>query len=237
MTASNLPEIWEWAEYYCPWCYITAVRLNEALPEFQGQVKLRIRPFPLEVLGSGPAPRDILDQEWWLAAIQEPKAAFAHFKGDDFPTTTLPAFEAVWCALQQDEALALKYDLRIRRAFFAESRNIGRPEVLIELAEEIGLDMAPFLRSFKSGAAHDPVLAEGRIGKETYGVRGTPTLMLADGKRLRPPVAFPKFEDRKIVSIGQLPCSGDACRDATRALFEQAIAHHSAVAAPGGSAQ
>ena len=229
MTASNLPEVWEWAEYYCPWCYITAVRLQEALPEYQGRVKLRMRPFPLEVLGSGPAPRDILDQEWWLAAIQEPKAAFAPFAGNDFPTTTLPAFEAVWCALQQDEALSFKYDLRIRRAFFAESRNIGRPEVLFELAEEDGLDMTAFSRAYESGAARDAVLAEGRIGKETFGVRGTPTVMLADGKRLHPPVAFPKFTDRKIVSIGQLPCIGDGCLDATRGLFEQAIAHHSSV--------
>ncbi len=21
-------ELWEWAEYYCPWCYIAAVRLH-----------------------------------------------------------------------------------------------------------------------------------------------------------------------------------------------------------------
>ena len=40
------------------------------------------------------APRDILEQEWWLAAIQEPEADFSRFAGDDWPNTTLPAFQA-----------------------------------------------------------------------------------------------------------------------------------------------
>ena len=77
MTQTNLPEIWEWAEYYCPWCYIGAVRLHAIMPEFQGRVKMRIRPFPLEVVGGGPPNRKELDQERWLAALQEPRAAFA----------------------------------------------------------------------------------------------------------------------------------------------------------------
>jgi predicted DsbA family dithiol-disulfide isomerase len=231
MTDANLPEIWEWAEYYCPWCYVTAVRLHESLKTFEGRVRIRMRAFPLEVYGSGPAPRAIDAQERWLAAIQEPKADFANFESDDWPTTTLPAFEAYWAALQQDERLALDYDLRIRHAFFAESRNIGRRDVLIELAEAVGLDMAAFLRSFESEAAREAVLAEGRSGKEQFGVRGTPTLMLADGTHLRAPLAYPKFVDDRIVSVGKLPCHGAECYAATDALFEQAVQAQAAGAA------
>jgi predicted DsbA family dithiol-disulfide isomerase len=102
------------------------------MPEYEGRV--RVRPFPLEVAGSGPAPRDILEQEWWLAAIQEPAADFAPYEGDDWPTTTLPAFEATWFAFRQGEEVGSDYDLRVRRAFFAEGRNIGRREVLLEIA-------------------------------------------------------------------------------------------------------
>jgi predicted DsbA family dithiol-disulfide isomerase len=230
VTTTDLPEIWEWAEYYCPWCYVTAVRLRESRAKYDGRVQVRMRAFPLEVYGSGPAPRDILAQEWWLAAIQEPKAEFAPWTGDDWPTTTLPAFAAFWAANQQDKALALDYDLRIRHAFFAESRNIGRREVLIELAEAVGLNMAEFLRVFESGTARDAVLEEGRLGRETYGVRGTPTVMLADGSRLRPPLAFPKFVDDRIVSIGHLPCHGAECYAATDELFEKALRLHAPLA-------
>jgi len=225
-TGTRLAELWVWAEYYCPWCYVTAVRLSRALPEFAGRLKLAIRPFPLEVYGGGPPPRAELELEWPLAALQEPAAAFAPFtfSSQDWPTTTLPAFEAVWCAQRQEPELALEYDLRIRRAFFAESRDIGRPEVLLELAREVGFAMRPFIRDFESGQAREAVLAEGRLGREHYGVRGTPTLMLPDGTRLRPLLAYPNIRDGRIVAVQPLPCCGDGCQEATRSLIARAVA-------------
>jgi hypothetical protein len=36
----------------------------------------------------------VVEKEWWLAAIQEPLAEFILFESDDWPTSTLPAFEA-----------------------------------------------------------------------------------------------------------------------------------------------
>ena len=134
MAEPELPELWEWAEYYCPWCYITTVRLHAIRPEYEGQVRLRIRPFPLEVLGGEAAPRDILEQEWWLAAQQEPAAAFAPYTGQTWPTTTLPAFEAAWCMSRLDPAAIYDFDLRVRRAFFGESRDISQRDVLLDLA-------------------------------------------------------------------------------------------------------
>ncbi len=170
-------------------------------------------------------PRDILEQEWWLAALQEPAAQFAPYQGDDWPASTLPAFEAAWCAAKQGEAAYLDYDLRVRRAFFAEGRNIGRTDVLTEIAKEAGLDMANFVRAMNSGEARASVLEEARLGRELYKVHGTPTLMLADGTRLRLPIAFPVMKERKIVAVGVLSCCGDGCLDATRHLFDQALKH------------
>lgn len=199
------------------------MRLHHVLPEYQGRVRLRVRAFPLEVAGGEAAPRDILEQEWWLAALQEPSATFVPFQGDDWPTTTLPAFEAVWCAAQQGEERGNDYDLRVRRAFFGESRNIGRREVLLAIAQEAGLDMAAFTQAFESGMARTAVLEERRLGKEQYGVRGTPTLMLENGTKLRSPIAFPVMREHRIVRVQQLPCCGESCMTATRDLLEQAL--------------
>jgi predicted DsbA family dithiol-disulfide isomerase len=223
MTQNEIPELWEWAEYYCPWCYIAAVRLHTIMPEYQGRVKLRLRPFPLEVLGGEAAPRDILEQEWWLAALQEPTATFVPYTAPTWPGTTLPAFEAVWCVAQQDGAAVYDYDLRVRRAFFGESRDIGTREVLVEIAGEAGMDVPGFCRAFDSGIAREHVLAEGRLGRERYGVRGTPTLMLADGTKLHHPIAEIKMRRRRTVGVGALPCHGEGCLEATRDLFEQAL--------------
>jgi predicted DsbA family dithiol-disulfide isomerase len=202
---------------------VAAVRLHAIMPEFQGRATLRIRPFPLELIDGESAPRDILEQEWWLAAIQEPAAAFAPHSGDDWPTTTLPAFEAAWCAARQGEEALATYDLRVRQAFFSEGRNIGKWDVLREIAAETGLDRQRFDQDLAAGQARSAVVEEARLGRERYRVQGTPTLMLADGSKLRHPIAYPQMEERKVVGVAALPCCGEGCLEATRAVIEQAV--------------
>lgn len=180
--------------------------------------------FPLEVYGGGPPDREELELEIWLAALQESEAVFKPFS-DDWPTTTLPAFEAVWTAFQQGESIGREFDLRIRRAFFAEGRNIGKREVMLNLAREAGLDMNHFTRFFNNSEARVAVFEEGKLGKEKYGVHGTPTVMLSDGTKLRHPMAYARIEKGKILSVERLPCSGEGCYDATRQLFEKALQH------------
>jgi predicted DsbA family dithiol-disulfide isomerase len=223
MPTGALPELWQWVEYFCPWSYITAVRLDKIAQEYQGRVRLVERAFPLEVYGGGVPPKAELDQEWWLAALQEPTAAFAAYRSPEWPTTTLPAFEAVWCARQQDETAAHRLDLRIRRAFFAESANLSRPGLYPDLAREVGLEMPAFDRLFESSQPRAAVLAEGRLGKEKYGVSGTPTVMGADGKHMQVPLSEPHKEDGLILSIPPLTCCGETCYAAIRALFEQVM--------------
>jgi len=198
------------------------VRLNKIAPEFEGRVRLVEKAFPLEVYGGGAPDREELELEIWLAALQEPEAVFTPFS-DDWITTTLPAFEAAWCAFQQGEAIGRDFDLRIRRAFFAEGRNIGKREVMLDLGREAGLDMDHFTRLFNSGEASVAVLKEGKLGKEKFGVRSTPTIMLSDGTKLRHPMTYPKMAEGKIVSVGRLPCCGEGCYDITRQLFESVL--------------
>ena len=200
------------------------MRLHEIAPEYEGRVRLEERAFPLEVYGGGPPDREELELEIWLAALQEPLAVFKPF-GSEWPTTTLPAFEAAWCAAQQGEAVGRDFDLRIRRAFFAEGRNIGRREVMLELAREAHLDIEHFERCFNHGEARRAVLEEGRLGKELYNVRGTPTIMLGDGTKLRHPMAYPNIQDGQILSVGKLPCCGEGCYQITREFFERALKH------------
>jgi predicted DsbA family dithiol-disulfide isomerase len=207
------------------------VRLHHVSAEYKGRVRLRVRAFPLEILGGEAVPRRILEQEWWLAAIQEPLAEFKPFESDDWPTSTLPAFDAAWCARQQSEPLFLDFDLRIRRAFFAEGLNIGRLEVLLDLAAAAGLDVDRMRADLDSGRAREAVLAEALVGRERFRVRGTPTIMLADGTKLRHPIAYARMRDERVIGVTPLPCHGDGCIEATRELFEQALRHEPAAPA------
>ncbi|MCL4269913.1 MAG: DsbA family protein [Anaerolineales bacterium] len=198
------------------------MRLQKIAPEYEGRVRLVEKAFPLEVYGGGPPDREELELEIWLAALQEPAAVFKPF-GSDWPTTTLPAFDAAWCAFQQGETIGRNFDLRIRQAFFAEGRNIGKREVMLDLAREAGLNMEHFMRYFNNGEARAAILEEGRLGRELYNVRGTPTIMLGDGTKLRHPMAYAKIHDGKILSVGRLPCCGEGCYKTIRELFEKTI--------------
>ncbi len=198
------------------------MRLQKIAPEFKGRVRLVERAFPLEVYGGGPPNRKELELEMWLAALQEPEAVFKPF-GDEWPTTTLPAFEAAWCAFQQGEAVGRGLDMRIRQAFFAEGRDIGQRELMFALARESGLDMDDFTHRFNNGEARAAVLREGKLGKEQYKVHGTPTVMLSNGTKLRHAIAYANIRQDRILSVGRLPCSGAGCYDATRELFRKAL--------------
>ena len=97
--------------------------------------------------------------------------------------------------------IAADLDLKIRRAFFGESRDIGNRDVLLEIARNTDLDFTRFERDFASPAARAAVTEEGRLGREQYRVRGTPTLMLPDGRHLHASIAMAKLRNRRIVSI------------------------------------
>lgn len=200
------------------------MRLHRIEKEYEGRVRVRRCFFPLELLRDEGPPRDLLEHEWWVAAIQEPDAPFQPYPRDDWPTTTLPAFDGMWAVRQQGEPLAADFDLRVRRAFFAEGRNIGRADVIRAIANETGVDMSRFDRDVNDPAARTAVVEESRVGREQYHVRGTPTLMLGDGTRLRLPIAYPRIENQRIVAMAPLTCYGHGCDDAMRALFERALA-------------
>jgi hypothetical protein len=47
--------------------------------------------------------------------------------------------------------------------------------------------------------------------------------MLADGSKLRSPIAFPQMREHRITGVVPLPCHADECLQATRELFERAL--------------
>ncbi len=191
--------------------------------EYEGRVRVRTRAFPLELFGRQAAPHALLSEEWWLAAVQEPAAKFSAFEGDGWPTTTLPAFIAVRAVAETDERLAHEMDMRVRRAFFAESRDIGNNGVLLDIVRDLGGDVTHVERALTGDTVREEVKQEFELARSRYGVRGTPTLMLHDGTRLDMPMATPRIAGGRIVGVHHQTCLGDTCREATRTLFERAL--------------
>ena len=141
--------------------------------------------------------------------------------------TVWPAFEAVACAGLQCLELAVELAWAIRVAFFVESRCISMRHVLLELAEQVGLDMDRFTEDFDGGACKRQVIEEARDGWERLRVDGSPTLVLPSGEQVSalglPELELDEAQNHRPVRFTPAQCEGDACLDLLRAVLDRAI--------------
>ena len=71
---------------------------------------------------------------------------------------TLLAHQVLWLAEQQGHQEAMKE--RLLRAYFTDGRNIGDPDVLAELAAEVGLDHDEVVAALADGRGRAEVAAQ-----------------------------------------------------------------------------
>ncbi|HEY3339169.1 MAG TPA: DsbA family protein [Propionicimonas sp.] len=115
---------------------------------------------------------------------------FALFS-DGYPST-YPQNEAYLAAKQQGTAIAATFLRRIREASAAEARQTNRPEVLAELAAEVGLDVGAFLTALGDGTAKK-AFADDLATTAAYGVRGFPSFVVDGGDDSRP-LMLPSYQ-------------------------------------------
>jgi len=96
--------------------------------------------------------------------------------------STYPQNIAVKAAELVDSRLASRYLRRIRKASAAEARETGRREVLIELADEVGLDVAALIGHLNDGSAEGAFRHDLAMTRR-YIARGFPTFVFRFGER------------------------------------------------------
>jgi protein-disulfide isomerase-like protein with CxxC motif len=99
--------------------------------------------------------------------------------------------------------------------------------VLLDLAQDVGLDMDRFTEDFDSGSTKRQVLHETRTGWEELKVEGSPTFVLPSGQQFSflalPKVKLDRHQNYRAAALEPASCSRDNCLDTYRQLFEQAI--------------
>ncbi|MBV5265916.1 DsbA family protein [Pinisolibacter aquiterrae] len=117
--------------------------------------------------------------------------------------------------------LAPRFLRRMREASAAEARETGKRSVLIELANEVGVDVATFIERLNDGSAEQAFLSDRElIGR--YRARGFPTFLLRWNKGellLRGYQTFRQFQ-AVISTLTELSLVGTAPGKTTDALFE-----------------
>lgn len=174
------------SDIHCPWAHVCVVRLLRTRDALGLDVVLRHLYWPLELVNRRGAPRHILDAEIPVLAQVEPDE-FAAWRGPEWPSTFLPAFELVKAAEEQGLAVAERLDLALRRAFFLEHRNLSLRTVLFEVARGLrDLDLDALQEAYDSGRTRRVVLREYEEVCRR-GIQGSPEVYLPDGRRIHNP--------------------------------------------------
>ena len=148
---------------------MAAVRLRSIVTEFSDRAVVHWRGFPLlpdELPGNHVSPRGVRGRA--QAAEAEPVCGIKPWSGDGYPTSSLPALEAARCAARQGPEAFDRYDMAIFRAFFRESKDISDQNVLMEMADTVGLDMLRFARDMGTGEERRALLEEYHVAKDAY---------------------------------------------------------------------
>jgi predicted DsbA family dithiol-disulfide isomerase len=174
----------------CPWCYVGEARLEQAMQQTGIRVERRWHPFQLQP----DMPPDTPWQQFAPAKFggaERMKQAFEHvaqageasgvaFNFDAMPyaPNTMDAHRLIlWVQDANGTERAFELAHALYRAYFTDARHIGDPEVLADLAGEIGLDRhaaADYLASDKGRA----VVTASQAEAQRLGVSGVPFFVL-----------------------------------------------------------
>ncbi|MDR0216965.1 MAG: DsbA family oxidoreductase [Comamonas sp.] len=167
-----------YSDYVCPYCLLAEKVLSDAIGN--RDIAITWRPFELR-----PAPEPTLRPEdpylpsvWQRSVypLAERLGVPIRLPSISPQPRTAKAFELL--AMAQDEGLDNDYSLRVLRAFFQEDRDIGQPEVLIELAAEIGIDPDEARHALENGTYAQRHHEAQRHAREDMQITSVPTIVV-----------------------------------------------------------
>ncbi len=217
-----------YADLACPYAYVSAYRLRKLREEYRETIVIEHKSLALEYVNREPTPKPLLALELPYLVREEPDIPYQPWQRpeSEWPVTMWPAFEAVKCAERQSLVLADDLDWAIRVALFAESRCISLRHVLLDLAQQVGLDRERFADDFDRGVTKYQVLQEAQEGWERLHVEGSPTFVLPSGKQISnvglPEIIVDVNHPEQGVTVKPAACQGQACLEIFKQMFAEA---------------
>ena len=164
------------ADVLCPFTHVGLHTLIDRRGE-RGldEPRLRIRAWPLELINGRPLDPHHVEAEIVALRGSIRPDLFAGFSVDTFPKTSMKAY-ALSAAADQvgDPALGEAVGMALRDAVFEQGLDIGRPDVVAQIATRFGLD------PLDAEATEAAVRVDWNEGKER-GVVGSPHFFTAEG--------------------------------------------------------
>ncbi|KQS79566.1 disulfide bond formation protein DsbA [Rhizobium sp. Leaf384] len=180
------------SDVVCPWCYLGKARLDKAIAELASEILVTVnwRPYQL----NPDLPPEGVDHKAHLAAklggheavarAHQTLTALGHADGVVFDfdavtvsPNTLDAHRLIRWAQAEGADVQANVVSGLFRANFAEGRNVGDRETLIDIAEAGGLDRAVVTALFASDADSADVKTEIDMARD-MGVTGVPCFII-----------------------------------------------------------
>lgn len=162
------------SDFTCPFSYVTEAALRRVAAERGVEVRYRAvelypTPEPLPLDGG---------MEWEEALRPLAREAGVELRRPGYQSRTRKAHEAARFAGEKGKGPEMRE--AIFAAYFAERRDVGRIDVLVELGERVGLDRTELKVVLDIDQLTGPVLADEALAARS-GVRGTPVLVVGSG--------------------------------------------------------
>ncbi|WP_341300715.1 DsbA family oxidoreductase [Lysinibacillus sp. FSL H8-0500] len=180
-----------WSDYVCPFCYIGKKQLEKAIQDmgYDGQVELIYKSYQLDPttpVDSNVTVYESLAKKYGMSlekAQEMTEGVTARAKevglnydfSDLMEENTLKAHRLVKWAEQQGDVTALVESLL--HSHFIEGKRIGQDEVLLTIAEQVGLQREEVAKVLVADTFKDEVEADIQEGQQ-LGVRGVPFFVL-----------------------------------------------------------
>jgi predicted DsbA family dithiol-disulfide isomerase len=180
------------SDVVCPWCYLGKKRLDKAIETIKDELAVAVtfRPYQL----NPDLPPEGVDHKEHLAeklggaeAVERAHAMLAGLGQEDgidfdFPAVkispnTLDAHRLLRWAMIEGPEIQERVAVALFKAYFEEGRNVGERSVLLDIAENCGMDRAVVTALFSAGADVDSVRQEIGMARE-MGVTGVPCFII-----------------------------------------------------------
>jgi putative protein-disulfide isomerase len=180
------------ADPMCSWCYGFGATIDALLAEPGDTAPLELalmmgglRPHTREPLGTAKA--DELFGHWRRVAEASgrPFASAPHtaLHEPGFVYDTEPASRATVTVRTHWPQLVWRYFKAVQHAFYADAKNVTRPEVLADLASALGIGRDEFAQAFASTSMRDTTEHD-FAQAQAWGIRGFPAVLAAHGDHL-----------------------------------------------------
>lgn len=203
----------------CPWCYIGKAGLDRALEAHPDHpFTIEWHPFQLnpDMPAGGMDRRSYLEAKFGgrdqavaiyarIAEAAEAAGLAIDFEAIGRTPNTLDAHRLIhWAGLEGRQTAVVS---ALFRAYFVDGRDIGDPAVLLDLAEDAGLDRAMIARLLASDADAADIRARDAHARER-GVTGVPTFVIAN-QHVAPGAQPPELWAKVIADINGQPAEHD----------------------------